>query len=281
VSSRAFGALIRRELIRWSRARIAIYSGLIMPLVYLLLFGQALNLGKLIPIPPGESSADLLPTYFLGAPDYYSYFSVGMVAFVVVFSSLFIGATLIFDQRLGVIKKSLAAPIRRSYIFSARLIGGMVQPLLLAAVVFFLALLFNHIPGLSGLTVTAQITVASVFEIAFAVISLGVLFASIFLAIGFVVTDPQSYFGLINLVNLPILFTSNALFPVYTMPPWLQTVSAYNPVSLAVNVMRLNLFDSASYYAYSSLVYLGALLAVTAVVFVLSLLLARRGLTPH
>lgn len=250
-----------------------------MPLVYLLLFGQALNLGKLIS--GGDSNPSLLPPYFLGAPDYYSYFSVGMVAFVVVFSSLFIGATLIFDQRLGVIKKSLAAPIRRSYIFSARLIGGMVQPLLLATVVFFLALLFNYIPGLTGLTVTAHITVLSVLEIALAVISLGVLFASIFLAIGFVVTDPQSYFGLINLVNLPILFTSNALFPVYTMPAWLQTVSAYNPVSLAVNVMRLNLFVSGQYYAYSAPVYLGALLLVTAAIFVLSLLLARRGLSPR
>ena len=34
----------------------------------------------------------------------------------------------------------------------------------------------------------------------------------------------QTQMAIINLLNLPLLFASNALFPVKIMPAWLQTV---------------------------------------------------------
>ncbi|MGA7923624.1 MAG: ABC transporter permease [Thermoplasmata archaeon] len=275
--SRAFVGLVKRELIRWTRSPIGIFSGLIQPILYLALFGQALNLGKLIEIPGVPALA--IQKAFSGAPTYFSYFSVGMVGFITVFSTLFIGANVIFDKRLGLIKKALSSPVNRTTIFAARLVGGAIQPAILSGVVFAVALLFAHVSGLSGLVVTATVTPVGVLEIVLAVVCLAIVFASVFLAIGFLMDQPQSYFGIINLLNLPILFTSNALFPVSIMPPWLQTATAYNPVSIGINVMRENLFPWQGYYPYPPEVYLAALVIFTIVVFFLAFLLARRGLS--
>ena len=36
----------------------------------------------------------------------------------------------------------------------------------------------------------------------------------------------------------PLIFISSAIFPVAIMPQWAQTVSSYNPVTYASNVVR-------------------------------------------
>jgi ABC-2 type transport system permease protein len=41
-----------------------------------------------------------------------------------------------------------------------------------------------------------------------------------------------------NLLNLPLLFASNALFPTSIMPSWLQTVANINPASYATDASR-------------------------------------------
>jgi ABC-2 type transport system permease protein len=82
----------------------------------------------------------------------------------------------------------------------------------------------------------------------------------------------------VNLLNLPILFTSNALYPPGVGPEWLHQIAAYNPVSLCVNVLRENLFGSGSYYAYSPEIYFFGLLAWAVAFIVLAFVLGRRAL---
>jgi ABC-2 type transport system permease protein len=269
-------ALIRRELLIWVRSPIGIITSLVFPIMYLALFGQALNLGKLLQL-GGPQPASVTQAAFLGAPDYFSYFSVGMVGFVALTASLFLGAQLIFDKRLGYVKKSIVAPIPRMSIFGGRLIAGAIRPLLLGAVVFTLALVFAHVNGLSGLTINGNLTVLGVGEIIVALLLLSLSFTGVFLAVGFLLEQPQSYFGVVNLLNLPLLFTSNALFPQSIMPDWLRTVSMYNPVSMAVNVMRENLF-APGYYPHPAEFYLGELALYAFAISVLAFLIARRGL---
>ena len=44
--------------------------------------------------------------------------------------------------------------------------------------------------------------------------------------------------AIINLLNLPLLFASNSIFPTKLMPDWLQTVVKVNPVSYANDGVR-------------------------------------------
>src|SRR5208337_2440869 len=50
--------------------------------------------------------------------------------------------------------------------------------------------------------------------------------------------DWQTQIAIINLINLPLLFASNALFPSKEMPTWLQDIVKVNPVSYANDAVR-------------------------------------------
>jgi ABC-2 type transport system permease protein len=271
-------ALTKRELLRLGRNPQAIVTSLLLPILYLLLFGQGFNLGNLAGkgLPPGALTALLI-----GAPTYFSYFAAGMAGFVAVTATLFIGANVIFDKLFGILKRIASTPASAASIFGARLIAGSIQPVGLAFLVLGLAVGLGHL-GLSGLQVTASVGPLGLFEIFLAVVVLSVMFASLFLAIGFSIEQPQTYFAIVNAINLPVLLTSAALYPWGTMPHWLQNVAAYNPVTLAVEVIRLNLFAAApAYYTYPAWVYLVGLLAWAGAMNLIATLLARRALGPR
>ncbi|MCI4373137.1 MAG: ABC transporter permease, partial [Thermoplasmata archaeon] len=209
---RELTALTRREFLKLARNPQAIFTSLLLPLLYLLLFGQGFNINPLaFPRPPGETAQQVLDAYFRGAPNYYSYFAGGMVGFVCVTSTLFIGANVIFDKLFGIFKRTRGTPAPSAAVFGSRLIAGAAQPVLLAFFVLGLAVLFAHVPGLSGLRVTAPIDAFGAIDIVLAIVLLSLMFATVFLTIGILLDVPQVYFAVVNLINLPVLLTSDAL----------------------------------------------------------------------
>jgi ABC-2 type transport system permease protein len=275
---RELAALTRRELFRIARNPQAISAGLLLPVLYLILFGQAFNLSS---IGGGQLPASVFLSLYRGAPNYFSYFSAGMAGFVAVTATLFIGANVIFDRLFGVLKRIAATPATATSIFGARLLAGSVQPIGLAFLVLGLAILLGKL-GLAGLSVTASIGVVGALEILLAIVILSMMFASLFIALGFAIQQPQTYFAVTNAINLPVLLTSAALYPWGILPSWFKTVASYNPITLAVEVLRENLFAGASsYYPYGPGIYLLGLLGWAVAMFVIATLLARRALAPQ
>jgi len=267
---REFVTTIRREWLKFVRVPIWVASYFIVPFLYLLLFGQAFNLDKLFPAgaPTGSLSSALL-----GAPDYFSYFTVGMIGFVILTSSLYAGTGVLFDKQLGIQARLSSTPAPRSAMFAGSLLFRSSVAVFPAFLAIGFGVAFAHIPGLIGLTVTGSITALSVAEVVLAAFLLSTMFTALFLAFGYVVEKNEAYFGITSLLNLPLLFTSNVMFPQTTMPGWLQTISAYNPISLAVNVARENLFVTTG-YPYSAGVYLLGLLAWAALIIGVALVVA-------
>jgi ABC-2 type transport system permease protein len=275
---RELAALTRRELLRIVRNPQAISAGLLLPVLYLILFGQAFNLNA---IGGGAIPASTFLKIYRGAPNYFSYFSAGMAGFVSVTATLFIGANVIFDRLFGILKRIAGSPATATSIFGARLLAGSVQPIGLAFLVLGLAVLLGKL-GLAGLSVTASVSAVGALEIVLAIVILSMMFASLFIALGFAIQQPQTYFAVTNAINLPVLLTSAALYPWGILPSWFQSVASYNPITLAVEVLRENLFaGSSSYYPYSPAVYLLGLLGWALVMFVFATLLARRALAPQ
>jgi len=273
-------ALTRRELLKISRNPQAIFTSLLLPLLYLLLFGQGFNLNPTAFI-PNASHAQIVAfdiVYFRGAPNYYSYFAAGMVGFVTVTANLFIGANVIFDKLFGIFKRTRGTPAPSAAVFGSRLIAGSIQPILLAFFVLGLALLLGH-TGLSGLDVTATVGALGALQIVLAIVMLSLMFATLFLMFGILLEAPQTYFAVVNTINLPVLLTSDALYPWGSMPQWLRNLSSYNPISLCVNVLRESLFGSAQ-YPYGPWTYLAGLFAWTAVLVALAIVLVGRALRP-
>ncbi len=280
---RELAALTRRELLRIARNPAAIFTGLLIPILYLLLFGQGFNLSSLSGLSGGAGGAEAslaLREALLGAPSYFSYFAVGMVGFVAVTATLFTGANVIFDKLFGIFKRIAGSPAPSSAVFGSRLLAGAAQPILLALFVLGMAVGLAHIRGLNGLIVTAHVTVLGALEILLAIALLSFMFTSLFLSMGFILEQPQTYFAAVNALNLPVLFTSDALYPWGTMPLWLRNIATFNPVTLAVNTMRENLFPRSA-YPFPPEVYLAGLAAWTAFMFGVAILLVRRTLGPR
>jgi ABC-2 type transport system permease protein len=268
-------SLIRREYLRWIRAPTWVISGLLSPILYLLLFGQAFDLGKLVP--PGAGGA-ILTHALAGAPNYFSYFAVGMVAFASVTAAMFSGTGIIFDKQLGILQRILSTPVSRRSVFLASLIFRGVLTLIPAFLVVGLALILAYIPPLAGLTLGSGVTALDGAQFLAAALVLSIAFTALFLSFGFAAQRIESYFGVVTILQLPILLTSNAMYPVNIMPPWLQHIVAVNPISLAVNVMRMSLFGSAG-YPYPVWVYLAGLLGWAALFVGMALVLASRALS--
>lgn len=257
-------ALMVRELKHWYRAKIQILMMLIQPVVWLGLFGQA------FPI-------NLPPNMLNGAPDYMSYMSVGMLAVTALFTCMFAGMSIVWDRRFGFLNKLRAAPIARGAIPVSRIMAAMIRAVISALMVLVIALVFKYIPGLKGLTITADFGIMNALGILLILILLATAFAAIFVAISLTIKTQETLFAVINLLNLPLMFASAALFPIEGMPDWLQAIAKVNPLTLAVDGMRQLMF-AGSIGIHSLEVDILGLLAFSVSLVVIGILVAMRAL---
>lgn len=226
-------ALTVRELKHWYRAKIQIFLTFIQPIMWLALFGQAFQL----PLPPSQLG---------GAPNYFSYMAVGMLAVTTLFTCMFAGMSIVWDRRFGFLNKLRAAPIPRGAIPVSRILSSTIRALISGLIVFFIAISFVFIPGLQGLTINGDFGVLGFLGMVLILLLLALAFAAIFVSIALTVKSQETLFGVINLLNLPLMFASAALFPISQMPSWLRAVAEVNPLTLAVDGMRQMMFSPAS-----------------------------------
>ncbi len=257
-------ALTVRELKHWYRARIQIFMTLIQPIMWLGLFGQAFPIR-------------MEPALLNGAPDYMSYMSIGMLAVTALFTCMFSGMSIVWDRRFGFLDKLRAAPIHRGVIPVSRVFASVIRAVISALMVLLIALIFAQIPGLSGLTVTSNFGVLEALGLLLILTLLATAFAAIFVAISLTIKSQETLFGVINLLNLPLMFASAALFPIIGMPDWLQSIAKLNPLTLAVDGMRQLLF-SGSLGIYPLAVDILGLLVFSAVFVTIGIIVAMRAL---
>jgi ABC-2 type transport system permease protein len=153
-----------------------------------------------------------------------------MLAFIVLFTSAFSGMSVVFDRRFGFLNKALSTPVARGSIVMGKILQSVGRSLIQAAIVLVIAVAL----GMDTSHFT-PLGIAGAFVIIFLMaVGLSALFTVLALRSG----DWQTQMAIINLLNLPLLFASNALFPVKIMPAWLQDVVRVNPVSYAVDGIR-------------------------------------------
>jgi ABC-2 type transport system permease protein len=143
-------ALTNRDLKKWYQNPIVFLIGIIQPILWLALLGKAMNIGAMfsstsIPPLPQQLAATLtsqqlqaLGAYFAGLQntimtstfntgDYFSFMAMGMVAFVTVFTTAFVGMSVVWDRRLGFINKVLSTPVSRSVIIISKVISASIR----------------------------------------------------------------------------------------------------------------------------------------------------------
>ena len=224
-------ALTHRDLRKWYKNPIQLFISLIQPIVWLGLFGKAMNFGAFISGAGGTSAQqNSIMLNMFGTTSYFSFLACGMLAFVILFTAAFSGMSVVFDRRFGFLNKVLTTPVSRGAIVIAKVLQSVGRALIQAAIVLLIAVLLGM--DVSHFTVIGIIGAFSImFLMAFGLSSLYVMLA-------LRSSDWQTQMAIINLLNLPLVFASNALFPTKLMPTWLQYVVKINPVSYANDAAR-------------------------------------------
>lgn len=223
-------ALTNRDLRKWYTNPYQFLASLIQPIVWLALFGKALNFGTIIASSGSASQQSAILESIFGTTSYFSFLACGMLAFVVLFTSAFSGMSVVFDRRFGFMNKALSTPVARGTIVMSKVLQSVGRSLTQAAIVLVIAVLL----GMDA----ANFSIFGILGAFIIVFLMGMGLSALFVMFALRSSDWQTQVATINLINLPLLFASNALFPLKVMPTWLQTVVKFNPVSYANDAVR-------------------------------------------
>jgi len=262
--------LTSRELKKWIRNPTFFITGLIQPIFWIALFGSALDITKFFEGPEGSLAASKILN---GAPNYITYIVGGVLTTMGLFTAMFSGTQIIWDRRLGPMGRFLSSPIRRSSIVFSKIISSVIRILPQAAILVIAA---YFIPN--GLKFPHGFTILDALIMATAITLIAFIFSSIFSVIATRMTNMQSIFGIVNLVNLPLMFVSYAMFSKQMMASWLGNIAQYNPVSWSAEAIRTvivygNLTPSQWLQVEQ---WLGALAALAFGLLILTAILAER-----
>jgi len=204
--------------IRWMkklvRNPILVFFSLFQPIIFLVLFTQLFSkFGSLIG--PGVS---------------YTVFATAGIVLQNAFSSAFqSGTSVVDDIKSGFLTKMLATPVNRSAILFGRILSDMFRVAVQTIIILALAYVLGVYP---------QTGVAGYVLVILTVGFFGLAWSGISLALGLKTKSGETVFGIAGFLTFPLLFMSTALVDPTSMPPWMQTVSSYNPISFAVNAIR-------------------------------------------
>ena len=211
---RRMGAFGLVELQKLSHDRSELFTRMVQPALWLLIFGQTFS--RLHVIDTG------------GVP-YLAFLAPGIIAQSALFISIFYGIQIIWDRDAGVLAKLMVTPAPASALITGKAFAAGVRSVAQVVGVMALAYLMNV-----GLTVNPLRILA-----AMAVVMLGAgFFACLSMTLAGLVLSRDRLMGIGQAITMPLFFASNALYPVDVMPAWLHALSKVNPLSYEVDALR-------------------------------------------
>lgn len=269
--------LAKRSLKKWPHNPIAMLAGAIQGIFWLLLFGNSFNPANAFGSFSGGSLGPL-QTAFGGASNYITFLAPGVIGLIVLTTMSFLGSDLVMDRINGYIGMLSTYPIARSSIYFGGVLQNLAKAMVLGAITFVLAIVVPN-----GMVLAQGFGLLDLLGVFVAIVLLCAVFSTFFTGIALSVKSMDSFFGLVNFLTFPIMFTSTALFPISFFPDWLKPLAEVNPLSLACNAVRLVVINgtlSAPQASDFALDLVG--LAIFAVAFaVLGTLMAINALKPR
>lgn len=239
--------IAKRNLLRIRRTPQLLVIGALQPALMLVLFRYVL--GGAIRIPNGSYVNYVVPAVFLEA---------------VLIGGITTALGLAQDLKSGIIDRFRSLPMARSAVLAGRTLADLSRSLLSLAVMIGLGLLVGF---------RFHSTLGSVLGGICLIIAFGYAFSWLYAAIGLATKDPETAQVAGILPFFILMFASNAVVPIVTMPGWLQGFARHQPLSLTVSALRA-LFEGgpAANYVWQSLAWSGG---ITVVFFAISLRLYR------
>ena len=189
---------------------------LIQPILWVILFGVGMR-SLMGTSTPGSGN------------DYMTFVVPGIVALTAVNAAITGGSTWLSERLRGIVKEYLAAPIPRLSILMGTATGIVTKVLIQSIVILLVGLLMgarlsdNPMGWLGGLLL---------------ITGYGIGFSGLALSVASSTDSSEGYHMMIFLLQLPLLFLSNSLYPLTTLPTWMRIGSYANPTTYIVTGLR-------------------------------------------
>lgn len=206
----------RREMIRFGRDRARMIAMLLQPLLFLFILGT--GLASIV-----DTGGDVAFTTFLFP---------GVLAMSVLFTATFAGISLVWDREFGFLREMLVAPVGKFAIIAGKCLGGATAATMQSLVLMALA-------GLVGVPYHPLLLlelIGLLFIGAFLLTAMGVLLSAR-------IKQIQAAMPASQLIIMPMIFLSGALFPMANLPDWLAVLTRINPLTYVVQPMRAAIFQ--------------------------------------
>ena len=189
---------------------------LIQPILWVILFGVGMR--------------SMMGTASLGSGnDYMTFMVPGIVAMTAVSAAIAGGSTWLNERLLGIVKEYLVAPIPRLSILMGNATSIVTKVLIQSIVILIVGLLIGAkmsdypLGWIGGLLLIA---------------GYGIGFSGFALAVASSTESSEGYHMMIFLLQLPLLFLSNSLYPLASLPNWMQIGAYANPTTYVVTGLR-------------------------------------------
>ena len=189
---------------------------LIQPILWVVLFGVGMR--------------SLMAAATPGSGDGYMTFIVpGIVALTAVGGAIGGGSTWLNERLMGIVKEYLVAPIPRLSILMGNALSITTKVLIQSIIILIVGVLLgaqlsaNLLGWLGGILLVA---------------GYGIGFAGVALAVASKTDSNEGYHMMIFMLQLPLLFWSNSLYPLATLPTWMRIGALINPTTYVVTGLR-------------------------------------------
>ena len=207
-------AIVEADLRKLRHDPYELFTRMIQPSIWLLIFGQAM--ARIREAPIGELS-------------YLDYIAPGILAQSVLFISIFYGIALIWERDMGILHKILVTPAPRSALVIGRALAAGIRGLSQIFIVYLLSFFLGiHLRWdfFAFLGVVAVVMLG------------GAIFSTLSLVVASIVKKRERFMGIGQVLTMPLFFASNALYPINEMPGWIRTLSILNPLTYLVDALR-------------------------------------------
>ncbi len=217
-------AIALRQIKRFFRARARAISTILMPIMWLVLFGVGFS-----------TTFRTLPFRQILGTSYLSFLVPGIVCMTMFTSSFMAGVSVIWDRQFGFLKEVLVAPASRTCIIVGRIIGDVSTALIQASIIMIL-----------GLVMTGYLNYVNIPLALLYCILIGIVGAGLGTIIALVVNSFETFQALVSFIVLPLNFLSNIFYPLKYMPTWFKILTLLNPITYSTDALRTLLINYTS-----------------------------------
>ena len=202
-----------RDIVRFKRDRVRMFSSLGMPIVYLFVFGSGLS----------PAMAEMGG----GNIDFKQFMFPGVLTMTVLFTSVFSAVSIVWDREFGFLKEVMVAPVSRVAVALGKVAGGSTVSLFQGLIVLLLA------PVLG-----VELSISQIVSLIGLMVMLAVMMTALGILIAARQKSMEGFHMMMNFVLLPMFFLSGAFFPLRGVPIWMYLLSKLDPVTYGVAPLR-------------------------------------------